>query len=223
MPSSLSVVVPVLNEFEQIADCLASLAPLRQSGVEIILVDGGSTDGTVELATSQVDQLICSSMGRALQMNAGAARSSAEYLLFLHVDTRLPEGFTYHWLEGASWGFFPVRLSGKHWLLRVVEQAMSWRSRLSGIATGDQALFVRRDLFEQLDGFPDISLMEDVAFSRELKRVAKPTVLGAPVVTSSRRWEQRGIFKTVLQMWCFRLAYAVGVSPQFLLRRYYPQ
>lgn len=223
MSPSLSVVIPVFNECEQIGDCLADLSHLRDGSVDVIVVDGGSTDDTVELAEAQADRVINGPKGRALQMNAGAALSDNEYLLFLHADTRLPKGFTPSWLEGARWGFFPVRLSGKHGLLRVIEQAMSWRSRLSGIATGDQAIFVQRDLFEQLGGFPAISLMEDVALSRQLKCISKPTVLGAPVVTSSRRWEQQGILRTVLHMWYLRMAYFVGVSPQSLLRRYYPQ
>lgn len=223
MSPSLSVVIPVFNECEQIGDCLADLSHLRDGSVDVIVVDGGSTDDTVDLAEAQADRVINGPKGRALQMNAGAAQSGAEYLLFLHADTRLPEGFTPRWLGGARWGFFPVRLTGKHGLLRVIEQAMSWRSRLSGIATGDQAIFVQRDLFEQLGGFPAISLMEDVALSRQLKCISKPTVLGVPVVTSSRRWEQQGILRTVLHMWYLRMAYFVGVSPQSLLRRYYPQ
>ncbi|WP_461481752.1 TIGR04283 family arsenosugar biosynthesis glycosyltransferase [Porticoccus sp.] len=222
MPPSLSVVIPVLNEQAQIGDCLRSLAPLRRAGVEIILVDGGSGDDTMVLAHPHVDRLISGSPGRALQMNAGAGQSNAEYLLFLHADTRLPEGFAPHWLAAAQWGFFPVRLSGKQGLFRVIERAMTWRSRLTGIGTGDQALFVRRELFEQRGGFPAIALMEDVALCRQLKRLVRPVVLGAPVLTSSRRWEQRGILKTVLQMWCLRLAYFVGVSPRALWQRYYP-
>lgn len=222
MSPCLSVVIPVLNEREQIGDCLASLAHLRQSGVDIILVDGGSTDDTLELVMAQADRVINGPKGRALQMNAGAAQSGAEYLLFLHVDTRLPKGFSPRWLKGAKWGFFPVRLSGTHVLLRLVERAMSWRSRLTWIATGDQALFVRRDLFEQVGGFPSIPLMEDVALSHQLKRVSRPAVLGEPVMTSSRRWEQRGICSTIWQMWRLRLAYFLGVSPRSLVRRYYP-
>lgn len=223
MQPSLCVVIPALNEQAQIGDCLRSLAPLRRAGVELILVDGGSGDDTMALARPHVDRLISGPQGRALQMNAGAAQSNAEYLLFLHADTRLPEGFAPHWLAAAQWGFFPVRLSGKQGWFRVIERAMNWRSRLTGIGTGDQALFVRRELFEQRGGFPAIALMEDVALCRQLKRLARPAVLGAPVLTSSRRWEQRGILKTVLQMWCLRLAYFAGVSPRALSRRYYPQ
>lgn len=218
----LSIVIPVLNEAGEIAACLGALQSMRNRGVELIVADGGSSDGTVDLALPLADNLVISERGRALQMNAGAALAQGDYLLFLHADTTLPAGFVPDWLGDAPWGFFSVRLSGRAWLLRVVEWSMSWRSRLSAIGTGDQGLFVRRELFQEMGGFPAIPLMEDLAICRRLKRRSRPRVLPAPVLTSSRRWEQRGIARTILTMWCLRLAYFVGVPARSLVRRYYP-
>jgi len=221
-PPSLSIVIPVLNESAEITSCLDSLQTLREQGVEVVVVDGGSVDDTARLAAPLADLVITAPRGRALQMNAGAARSRGDYLLFLHADTRLPPAFAEGWLEGAQWGFFSVRLSGAGIALRFVEKAMCWRSRLSAIGTGDQGVFVRRDLFQQTGGFPAIPLMEDVGLCRQLKKRARPRVLSTAVLTSSRRWERRGVVRTVLQMWALRLAYFVGVPPRYLARCYYP-
>ena len=222
----ISVIMPVLNEATGIAASLAALQPLRAAGHEVIVVDGGSKDGSVSLARSLADRVISSPKGRARQMNEGSQLASGEILLFLHGDTQLPLNADRLMEEGMrssqkGWGRFDVRLSGEHWLLRVVECLMNWRSRLAGIATGDQAIFVRREWFDAVGGFPDIPLMEDIELSRQLKRLGPPLCLQPPVLTSSRRWEEHGILRTILLMWRLRLAFFLGASPTRLVRRYY--
>lgn len=216
----LSIIVPVLDEAAVIADTLEALAPLRTRGHEVIVVDGGSEDGSRELAAPLADRVIRAARGRARQMNAGAAAASGDVLLFLHADTRLPasaDDLVIRSLQKYRWGRFDVRIEAVHPLLRVVACAMNLRSRLTGIATGDQAIFARRDAFR---GFPEIELMEDVAFSKAMKRIAPPACLRAQVSTSGRRWERRGVLRTVLLMWRLRLAYFLGAAPDELARRY---
>ena len=184
------------------------------------MVDGGSADGTADLAAALCDRLLRSDKGRARQMNAGAAAASGDALLFLHADTRLPadaDRMIFRALEKACWGRFDVKIESRHRALRVVACAMNLRSRLTGIATGDQAIFVRRDAFA---GFPPIPLMEDIAFSRQMKRSMRPACIRERVSTSGRRWEAHGIVRTVLLMWRLRLLYALGVAPERLARRY---
>jgi len=220
----LSLVVPVLNEAAGIAAALAALAPLRARGHEVIVVDGGSTDGTAALAAPLADRLIAAARGRASQMNCGAAVACGDVLLFLHADTRLPadaEAEIARALErGGVWGRFDVAIDGRSRLLALVAAFMNLRSRLTGIATGDQAIFVRRAAFERLGGFAPIALMEDVEFSARAKRLAAPACLATKVVTSGRRWERQGALRTVLRMWRLRLAYRLGVHPDELARRY---
>lgn len=225
MARELSIIVPVLNEAGIITECLARLQPLRLAGAEVIVVDGSSTDGTAERAAPLATRVLRSHKGRAVQMNAGARAAGGEILLFLHADTALPAEadrcLVGTMAAGATWGRFDVRLSGRHPLLRGVETLMNWRSRLTGIATGDQALFVRRDLFERAGGYPEIPLMEDIALSKILKRHARPACLRARVETSSRRWEERGLLRTIFLMWELRLRYFLGADPADLARRYY--
>jgi len=225
MDSRISIIVPTLNESAQIALALSTLQELRGSGHEVLLVDGGSDDGTVEIALGRVDRVLRGPRGRALQMNAGAREASGEILLFLHADTVVPPGAMAAFLggfpaSGRVWGRFDVSLSGRHFMIRVVEKMMNIRSRLSGIATGDQAIFVRREAFETVGGYPEIPLMEDIALSRALRRLSRPLCIREPVVTSSRRWEEQGILRTVLLMWRLRLAYALGADPHRLARSY---
>jgi rSAM/selenodomain-associated transferase 2 len=214
----LSVVVPVLDEAARIRDALQALAPLRARGHEVILVDGGSSDGTAEVAAGLCDRVVNASRGRALQMNAGARAATGDMLLFLHADTRLPAGAEILVFSAAIWGRFDVRIEGRHPLLKVVAWAMNLRSRLTGIATGDQAIFVRRAAFP---GFPEIALLEDVAFCAMMKRRARPACLRAKVLTSGRRWESRGVLRTIFLMWRLRLMYFFGARPDDLARIYH--
>ena len=222
MKVAVSIIIPTLNEALGIERCLKNLQSLRERGVEVIVSDGCSTDGTRELAILYADNVIDTDPGRASQMNAGALLANGEFLLFLHSDTLLPAEFSQEWLTGLAWGFFQVKLSGVAWQFRLIERAINLRSRLSGIGTGDQALFIRRTLFESIDGFANIPLMEDVELCRRLKADSCPVIQRDPVTTSSRRWEQRGIIRTVVQMWHLRLAFFLGASPSNLVKQYYP-
>ena len=221
----LSVIVPVLNEAAVIEGSLASLQILRKHGAELILVDGGSSDATVSLASSLVDRSVVSSRGRAMQMNAGAAVARAEVLLFLHADTRLPADAMAAILDGLdtsakAWGRFDVRIEGQPFMLRVIAGMMNWRSRLTGIATGDQAIFVRKADFLVVHGFPALALMEDIAISRCLAYRSAPLCLRQKVTTSGRRWSNAGVWRTIFLMWRLRLLYWLGVSPEKLLKEY---
>jgi rSAM/selenodomain-associated transferase 2 len=215
-----------LNEAEGIVAFLERLQPLRARGVELVLADGGSCDGTVAAAALMVDRVISTRRGRASQMNAGAAVAAGGVLLFLHADCTLPEQADLSILNALAssprrWGRFDVRLSGAPIMLRVVERAMNLRSRLTGICTGDQGLFVERALLEQIGGFPEIELMEDIAISRTLRRSGAPLCLSATLVTSSRRWESNGIWRTIVLMWRLRLAYFLGADPRRLADIYH--
>jgi rSAM/selenodomain-associated transferase 2 len=220
----LSIVMPVLDEAADIEAALAALAPYRQRGVEVIVVDGGSSDRTLELARPLADRVIAAPRGRAMQMNAGASAAHGDILLFLHADTRLPENADRLVLDGIArsgriWGRFDVRIDGGG-LLGLVAFTMNWRSRLTGITTGDQALFVTAAAFKTAGGFPPIALMEDVALSARLKRTGKPLALRARVTTSARRWRKHGTLRTLLLMWRLRLAYFLGADPAKLARAY---
>ena len=222
----LSFVVPVLNEATSIEGFLESLRACYKQRCEIIVVDGGSQDGTAALAAAHCDRVVLSTKGRAVQMNSGARRALGTILCFVHADSRLPLHADQSIRaalsqQGRKWGWFDVRLSGGHPLLRVVEHLMNWRSRLTGIATGDQALFMTRTLFDAAGGFPDIALMEDIAMSRKLKAMGPPARLQQRLVTSSRRWEKYGILRTIILMWKLRLLYFLGADPTRLAQRYY--
>jgi rSAM/selenodomain-associated transferase 2 len=216
----LTVVVPTLNEAHGIRAALEALAPLRARGHEVIVADGGSSDATARLAFGLCDQIIHAPRGRASQMNAGARVATGDALVFLHADTRLPahaDAAIRSALEKRPWGRFDVKIEGRHALLKVVACAMNLRSRLTGIATGDQAIFVRRDAFR---GFPEIALMEDIAFCKAMKRRSPPACLRETVLTSGRRWESRGVLRTIVLMWRLRLLYFLGASPERLVRLY---
>lgn len=224
---TISIIIPVLDEATLIADTLLSLQSLRAAGHELIVVDGGRTDASGKLSQPFVDQVIRSPRGRSRQMNEGAKSANGEIFLFLHADTLLPKEADQMILQGLNgkkkvWGRFDVKLSGKHPLLRIVELLMNLRSRLSSIATGDQGIFVRREVFEMVGGFPDIDLMEDIALSKILKKYDRPLCLWQRVLTSSRRWKQKGILRTILLMWFLRLAYFYKVDPNRLTKLYYP-
>ncbi|PKM23747.1 MAG: glycosyl transferase [Gammaproteobacteria bacterium HGW-Gammaproteobacteria-13] len=224
MTPLLSVVIPVRNEAQALPGLLDDLTDLRAIGAELILVDGGSSDGTCELALGRVDQLLRTAPGRALQMNAGAAVACGEYLWFVHADTRISTESLTSLQQALSqrplWGRFDVRLSGPGLALRVIGAMINLRSRLSGIASGDQGIFVARQHFEAMGGYAQMPLMEDLQLCRRLKALARPRCLRPPLSTSSRRWEQHGIWRTVVLMWCLRLAYYCGASPEKLARQY---
>ena len=219
----LSIVMPVRNEAAGIVQALLPLQELR-SALELIVVDGQSQDATRLLAQPLTDQLLESSPGRARQMNTGAAAAQGDWLLFLHADTRLPDGFISLLQEaqdsGADWGRFDVQLEPSSALLRLVARMINLRSRLTGVCTGDQALFLRRRLFEQLGGYAEIPLMEDVELSKRLRRVSRPFCIATPLTTSSRRWQQHGTLRTILLMWRLRLLYWLGVAPERLAESY---
>jgi len=223
MPGRITVVVPTLNEAQCIVGCLDALAPLRARGHEVIVVDGGSEDGTARLARDRADRVLAAPRGRASQMNAGARIARGEALVFLHADTRLPpdaDRLVLEALAGRAWGRFDVRIDGQGALLTLVGAMMSLRSRLTGIATGDQALFVRRSAFDALGGYAPMLLMEDIELSRRLRRAGSPACLRARVLTSARRWQARGVLRTILLMWHLRLSYALGADPARLAERY---
>jgi rSAM/selenodomain-associated transferase 2 len=220
---NISVIVPVLNEEKTIAATLAALLTLAP--YEIIIVDGCSTDRTRELAAQFPVKVLSSERGRARQMNRGAGQASGDVLLFLHADTRLP---TSAWNDIRTalsdprylGGRFDVELDGEHWLLPLVGRMISYRSRVSKVGTGDQALFVRREVFERMRGFQEIPLMEDIAFCRTLKRMGEVACLRSRVVTSARRWEVDGVWRTIVRMWTLKLLYLAGVSPTRLKQFY---
>ncbi len=221
----LSVIVPALDEGAEIAAALRTLAPVRARGGEIILVDGGSGDDTVAQARPFVDCVIQSAPGRAVQMNAGAAAARGDWLWFVHADSRVDAGAVAD-LEAMAersrrrWARFGVRLSGRRSLFRTIAFFMNARSCLTGIATGDQAIAVQRALFESVGGYPEQPLMEDIALSRMLRARGRPACLPARITTSSRRWEQRGPWRTIWLMWSLRFAYWRGADPAVLARRY---
>jgi len=221
----LSIIIPTLDEAAQIEDALRSLAPLRAAGAEVIVADGGSADGTPILAAPLADRTLSTPRGRAHQMNHGASQATGDVLLFLHADTRLPPGSAELIARALTdgqrhWGRFDVNILGRPRLLKVVATLMNWRSRWTGIATGDQAIFVERTLFEQIGGFPPQPLMEDIEISRHLKRHSAPASLHARVATSGRRWEAHGVWRTIALMWWLRLQYFFGVPAERLACRY---
>jgi len=221
----LSIIMPVLDEGDGITGALDALGDLRTLGVEVIVVDGGSRDATVQRARMRADRVLTAPRGRASQMNAGAAVAAGSVLLFLHADTRLPQEAERLVLDGLArsghdWGRFDVTITGRHPMLKLVATMMNLRSRISGIATGDQAIFVKRDAFRAVGGFPDIALMEDIALTRALKRTSRPLCIRDRAVTSGRRWETNGVFRTILLMWRLRLAYFFGADPAALARQY---
>ena len=219
----LSIILPVLNEEASLPDVLARLQYLRQQGHEIIVVDGGSHDNSLMLAQQAADKVIVSQPGRAIQMNSGAELATGDILLFLHADTILPEEVEriLSEIEGDTfWGRFDVRLSGRRFIFRIIEAMMNFRSRITSVATGDQAIFITTGLFEKAGGYPEIALMEDIAISKQLSRVSRPVCVSNRVVTSSRRWEDRGIIKTIFLMWKLRLYFFFGMSPQKISRMY---
>ena len=225
MNNRISIVIPVLNEADSISTTLQALQPLRTQGHEVIVVDGGSADGSPALAAPLVDRLMQTTPGRGHQMNVGAAAAEGDVLLFLHADTLLPTNTPDLIAQAFSagnrvWGRFNIRFSGEGSTLRLLERAMNWRSCSTGIATGDQAMFMTRLAFEQAGRFPEIAMMEDIALSRSLKQLTRPACVRTFVTTSSRRWEHYGLLRMLLLIAGLRLGYFLGVDPELLAARY---
>ncbi len=239
--ATVSIIIPVLNEAGNLAHLFTNINKLNPKPQQVILVDGGSTDDSTDIIRSFINELIpdnksvvCwqmieSKVGRALQMNTGAALATAEVLLFLHADTQLPidaiESIS-EAMQRAEWGRFDVQIDSRQLMLKLVSQMINWRSKLSGIATGDQAIFISQSLFEQIGGYPNQALMEDVELckqlkSMQLKGIAKPACLKSQVITSARRWQQHGTWRTILLMWHLRFDYWRGVSADNIKQRYY--
>ena len=219
---SVSIIIPAYNEASQLELSLKNLFDEMPENpeVEVILSDGGSTDNTLDIAKNYPCRILSSDIGRAKQMNSASRHANGDFLLFLHADSSLPDNWLNQVQGSLKWGFFPVKLSGQHWLLRVIERTINLRSRISRVATGDQGLYFSRSFFQALEGFPDIPIMEDIAISKRARKISEPSIGQYPVITSSRRWEQQGIIKTVLLMWGLRLAYWLGISPNRLHRIY---
>jgi len=219
--------MPVLDEAAIIAAALQALAPLRARGAEVIVVDGGSSDGTAALARPFADRMIAGPHNRGAALNAGAALGTGDVFVFLHADTTLPDRVDQLIATALSrrtpdrcWGRFDLHIAGRHPLLALVARMINWRSRLTGIATGDQAIFVTRKAFWSVGGFPDLPLMEDIALSRRLKRLCRPLCIATPAVTSGRRWDYHGLWHTIVLMWRLRLAYYLGAEPARLALAY---
>jgi len=227
MTQPISIIIPALNEGAGLEATLLALQPLRARGHEVIVVDGGSRDNSVGIARRHSDRILMSGAGRALQMNAGAEYARHEILLFLHADTRLPEAAdqlidTALAEQASRWGRFDVRLDHAHPVYRLIERSINWRSHITGVATGDQAIFVERKYFERVGSYDRLPLMEDVTLSKKLLHFARPARITTPVLTSARRWEQGGVLHTVLLMWSLRTAFYFGADPHRLAELYYP-
>lgn len=221
----LSIILPILNESAQLPDLLTHLLACKRAGCEVILVDGGSTDQSPEQAEALGFTVLRSEKGRAIQMNQGAKHAKGDVLLFLHADTRLPDTAVQDVMQSladpeAQWGRFNVKIAGRSPWFKMIAWFMNHRSRLSSIATGDQAIFIRTDCFVKHGGFPVQALMEDIEFSKRLKRDSQAVALTSTVTTSGRRWETKGIWRTIFLMWSLRYAYWRGASPDELAIKY---
>lgn len=227
MDSLVSIIIPTLNEANSIKTTCESLSKYRADELlpcNVIVVDGGSSDETLTQVFDLADHVVSSERGRAIQMNKGAVAVKSQYLLFLHADTHLPDDFTQCFLGAiesrAQWGFFKVQLDGEHWMFKWISRFINWRSKLTSIGTGDQAIFVERNVWLRQQGFAAIDIMEDVEFCKRLRRVCQPYIIQSQVQTSSRRWQKHGVWKTIFLMWRMRLYYFLGVSPKNLKRLY---
>jgi len=221
----LSIVVPVLNEAQQLPGLLDHLQHWQHRGCEIIIVDGGSSDGSQALIEAHGFHVICAERGRARQMNVGAQGACGDILIFLHADTRLPQqadALVRHALLGGQnvWGRFDLRLEGRHGMLRVIAWMMNLRSRLTGIATGDQAIFVTVSAFNKIGGFADLPLMEDIQLSKDLLRTSRPACISHKAITSGRRWMEKGVWRTIWLMWRLRWAHWRRTPADILAKRY---
>ena len=221
----LSIIIPVLNEADCLEQSLQRLFahPWVDRHCEVIVCDGGSRDGSLEIAARYPCRIESAEAGRALQMNRGAELARARHLLFLHADSQLPDDFSDRIQLGSAWGVFRLRLNSSAPVYRMIESAINLRSRITKVAGGDQGLYFESDFFQTLGAYPSIPLMEDIAICKAARKRARPSIILSPVTSSSRRWQENGVIKTILLMWSLRLAYWLGVSPGRLHRIYYPQ
>lgn len=220
----LSIIIPVLNDADCLDQSLARLFGMQwvTDHAEVIVSDGGSHDGSLDIANRYPCSVVHSNAGRATQMNAASKTAQGKYLLFLHADSTIPEDFAHFIDVDIQWGFYRLRLSDPAFIYRVIESAINLRTRLTRVAGGDQALYFRRQFFESLDAYPKIPLMEDIAICKTARQQAQPCIVRSPVSSSSRRWRNNGIAKTILLMWLLRCAYWLGVDPERLHKIYYP-
>jgi rSAM/selenodomain-associated transferase 2 len=220
----LSIIIPVLNEADCLDQGLARLFTLQwvKNHAEVIISDGGSEDGSLDIAKRYPCRIVHGNAGRATQMNAASKSAQGKFLLFLHADSSLPEGFNSFIEADAKWGFYRLRLRNDAFVYRVIEAAINLRTSISHVAGGDQGLYFNRHFFESLDAYPQIPLMEDIAICKTARRLARPLIIRSAITSSGRRWHNQGIIKTVLLMWTLRLAYWLGVDPRRLHKIYYP-
>lgn len=227
--AGVSLIIPVLNEETSLQSRLADLQVLLSDQYEVIVVDGGSSDRTVEIASDYATVVMSAPPGRARQMNRGASAASGQLLWFVHADTKLDKtalselsNLSHQQGSNPFWGRFDVRVEAKPRIYRCIETLMNWRSRFTGIATGDQAIFVSTELFRQCGTYRDIPLMEDIDLSARLQKIVRPHCLRTRVSTSARRWQKNGVSRTVIKMWALRLGFFLGVAPERLVKWYYP-
>ena len=222
--TQLSIIIPVLNEADCLDQGLARLFALQwvTNHAEVIISDGGSNDGSLDIAGKYPCSIVRSNPGRATQMNTASKLAQGKFLLFLHADSTLPEDFNCFIETDAKWGFYRLRLSDNALVYRIIETAINLRTRFSHVAGGDQGLYFKRNFFESINAYPKIPLMEDIAICKAARRLAKPFVIGSAISSSNRRWRNNGIVKTVLLMWSLRLAFWLGVDPRRLHKIYYP-
>ncbi|WP_141735068.1 TIGR04283 family arsenosugar biosynthesis glycosyltransferase [Oligoflexus tunisiensis] len=222
---NVSIIIPMLNEAASLGLVLDHWRSFAQSGAEVLIVDGGSADASVPIVEQAGFKVLTAARGRARQMNTGAQAARGDILLFLHADT-LPPPRALDIMSRTLmrsrrvWGRFDVRIEGRAWMFPIIAFFINLRSRLSGIATGDQGIFIKREAFLQVGGFPDQPLMEDIEISKRLLRISRPLCLTPRMRTSGRRWETRGVWRTIFLMWRLRWAYWRGASPQDLVKAY---
>lgn len=223
--SDIAVIIPVLNEAQQLDELILRVNSLQSNGARVVIVDGGSNDGTIEQLQQTKIELISSEKGRAKQMNKGWRSVQAESYWFLHADCQPPNSALadiQNTLNNRQrWGRFNVSLSGRSPMFRIIEFMMNWRSCLTQVATGDQGIFVEARLLEEIDGIPDIPLMEDIALSKQLRKHSRGACIKSPMIVSSRRWEKSGIVRMTVLMWWLRLRYFLGANPAELYKSYY--
>ncbi|MFT5321306.1 MAG: rSAM/selenodomain-associated transferase 2 [Pseudohongiellaceae bacterium] len=225
--NKITIIIPVLNDVDALKMLLPQLQACREQGHELLVIDGGSSDGSIPFSRNLVDRILMTGVGRGRQMNLGAENASHNILLFLHADSRISDQCLEELLAAMSescnhWGRFDVQLDQPGFSYSVIAAMMNLRSRLSGVSTGDQGMFVRREIFHRVGGFQSISLMEDIALSKALRKHSRPVCLSSKLLTSARRWQQQGIVKTIFLMWSLRLAYFLGANPDKLAEIYYP-